>query len=350
MNSIREKRKQEHIQYALKTGNGPLSPGWEDIYLIHQALLKNDLEEVDTSINFFHKKLKLPIIINAMTGGAVGLEKINRTLAETARDYGLAMAVGSQTAGINNNALCPSYSVVREVNPNGVILANVSAGVKPEIALAAIEMIEADALQLHLNGLQELLMVEGDRHFKDWAENIKKICRLVPVPVIVKEVGNGISWETAKKLSQFGVKGIDTGGSGGTNFAAIELARNPQESLDFFRWWGISSATSLIEVCSLDLALLIIASGGITNSLQIMKALALGANAVGIAGSFLQILIQEGEDAFRTTINNLSAELKMMMLLTGVQNISEIRKLPVVVTGFTREWCEQRSIKVKKRS
>lgn len=347
MVSIREKRKHDHIEYALKTGEGPLSPGWEDIHLVHQALLENNLEEVDTSIKLFQKKLNLPIIINAMTGGAEGLENINRTLAEAARDYGLAMAVGSQTAGINNQALSTSYSVVRKVNPAGFILANVSAGVKPEIAQAAIEMIEADALQLHLNGLQELLMAEGDRHFKGWAENIEKICRVVRVPVIVKEVGCGISREVAQRLSQLGVKGIDTGGSGGTNFAAIELTRSPQENFDFLRSWGISSAASLIEVCSLDLALLTIASGGITNSLQIMKALALGADAVGIAGSFLRVLILEGESAFRKTINNISAELKMMMLLTGAPNISVIRELPVVVSGFTREWCEQRRIKVK---
>lgn len=355
MNTQREKRKLEHLEQALKTANGPLSPCWEDLHLVHQALLNNNLDEIDTSVTLFQKKLKLPLLINAMTGGAEGLTSINRTLAEIACEYKLGMAVGSQTAGLNRQALAGTYKIAREVNPRGFLLANVSAGVKPELALAAVEMIEADALQLHLNGVQELAMDEGDRIFQGWAKNIEKICQLVPVPVIVKEVGNGISREIAAQLTGLGVKGIDTGGSGGTNFATIELSRSERENLVFLRSWGIPSALSLLEVSAGILNLkqttsapLIIASGGITHSMQIVKALALGADAVGIAGSFLRELINNGEKALREKINHLSEELTVMMLLLGAQNIAEIRKVPVVITGFTREWCEQRGIDVKR--
>lgn len=344
MDEQRIKRKHEHLQYALQTEKGPLSSGWEDLHFVHQALLKNNLDEIDTTVSLFHKKLNLPIIINAMTGGAKNLEKINRIFAEIACDYGLGMAVGSQTAALNNKTYLASYQVVRKVNPHGLILANVSAGVKPEMALAAVEMIEADALQLHLNGVQELVMKEGDRQFSNWAKNIEEICQLVSVPVIAKEVGNGISWEMAKELSQLGVKGLDTGGSGGTNFASIELARHQRENLNFLRSWGIPTAISLLEVCSLNLDLVVIASGGITNSLETMKALAVGADVVGIAGFFLQTLINEGEAVLRKTIDNFSEELKIIMLLIGTQNLAEIKKAPLVLTGFVREWCKQRNL------
>jgi len=344
MDDQRKKRKLEHLQYALQTEPGPLSSGWEDIHLVHQALLKTDLKDVDTSVALFKKKLALPLIINAMTGGAEGLEKYNRIFAEIACEFGLGMAVGSQTAAINYKSEASSFQVVRKVNPQGLILANVSAGVKPETALAAVEMIEADVLQLHLNGVQELVMKEGDREFKHWAINIEKICRLVSVPVIIKEVGNGISWEMTQEVCELGISGIDTGGCGGTNFAAIELARNQQENLDFIRFWGIPSAASLLEVCRLNSALTIIASGGITNSHESMKALAIGADAVGIAGTFLQILTKEGKEGLRKFVINFGEELKLMMLLTGTQNVAEIKKVPVVITGFMREWCEQRGV------
>lgn len=345
MDEQRKRRKIEHLKHALHAETGPLSSGWADLHLVHQALLKNDLEEIDTSISIFNKRLELPLIINAMTGGAEELSKYNRIFADIANKYGLGMAVGSQTIAINNKKYLSSFKVVRQVNPSGLVFANLSAGAKPDEALTAVEMIEADALQLHLNGVQELVMKEGSRNFKDWVKNIERICNFVSVPVIVKEVGNGISWEIANCLSELGISALDTGGSGGTNFTTIELARHQRDNLEFLRAWGIPSAISLLEVCSLNLDLLIIASGGITNSSQLMKALAVGADAVAIAGGFLKILEYEGEEALEKAINNIAEELRLLMLLTGVKSINEIKQIPLVLTGFTREWCEQRKIK-----
>lgn len=356
MNVQREKRKLEHVQQALQTKSGPLAAGWEDLHLVHQALLRGNLNEVDLSLKLFSKKLQLPLFINAMTGGAQGLTDINRVLAETAREYGIGMAVGSQTAGIDNQSLANTYKIARAVNPDGLLFANVGAGVKPEIALAAVEMLEADALQLHLNGVQELTMAEGDRTFAGIAENIAAICQRVPVPVIVKEVGNGISREVAVQLAQIGVQGLDTGGSGGTNFVAIELQRVPREHLDFLRSWGLTSATSLLEVIesvsntnvSNTGQMYIFASGGITTSQHIIKVLAIGADAVGMAGNLLQILQRHGVSALKKYLANLTEELKIMMLLIGAQSLVDLRNKPVVITGFTREWCEERGINTKK--
>ena len=343
MDEQRKKRKLEHLKYALETDTGPLVTGWDDLHLVHQALLNVDLEEIDTSVYLFNKKLKLPLIINAMTGGAEELEKYNRVFAEIASEFGLGMAVGSQTIALKEKNSSASFKIVRKVNPAGLVLANVSAGAKAEEALAAVEMIEADALQLHLNSVQELVMKEGDRFFKDWTQNIEKICRLVSVPVIIKEVGNGISREIAQKLSELGVAAIDIGGSGGTNFTSIELARHKRENLEFLRGWGIPSAASLLEVCSLNTDLLVIAAGGINSSLHIMKALAVGADAVAIAGSFLKTLETGGKEGLKRALSNFEEELKILMLLTGAKNISEIKKVPLVITGFTREWSEQRN-------
>lgn len=347
MDQKREERKHEHIQYAISLERGPLSPGWEDVHLIHQAVLNNDLAKIETGTCLFKKELQMPLIINALTGGASGLEEINRDLAFIAKELGIGMAVGSQTAGIRNQKLRKTYEIVRKTNPHGLILANVSALVESCFALEAVEMIEADALQLHLNGLQELIMVEGDRNFAHLKENIVKIVEKVPVPVIIKEVGNGISREAAEELKDLGIKAIDVSGSGGTNFASIELARRKKNNLDFLRFWGIPTAISLLEVKDVASPLKIIASGGILNSSDMVKALALGADAVGVAGLFLEILKKEGKVALKNRIKEMKEELRIVMLLLGISSVQEFKNIPLVITGFTQNWCEQRRIKMK---
>ncbi|MCR4442890.1 MAG: type 2 isopentenyl-diphosphate Delta-isomerase [Peptococcaceae bacterium] len=345
---VREERKHAHVAHAVALGKGPLPAGWEDIYPVHQALLRHDLTEIDTGGTLFGKRLVLPLVINAMTGGAPGLEKINASLARVAREAGVALAVGSQAAGLANREIRHTYQVVREFNPDGLVMANVSAAAGPERAREAVEMIGADALQLHLNGAQELVMTEGDRKFRGLADNIARIVEKSDVPVMVKEVGFGISRETAGRLVKLGVAAIDVSGAGGTNFAAIELARNPRDNLDFMRFWGITAACSLLEVKSLGLPLEVVASGGISSSLDMMKALSLGANAVGIAGYFLKILAQKGEEALLLRIRQMQEELKMLLLMTGAGDIRSLAGIPLVITGFTRAWCEQRGIDTAK--
>ena len=344
MDKTREDRKLSHLALAAGMTGGPCSPGWEDVHLVHQALIRSDRKDLDTGSVFLGKKLELPLIINAMTGGAEGLEKINASLARAAKENGIAMAVGSQTAGIENPGVRHTYETARRNNPDGLILANVSALVHTEYARAAVEMLQANALQLHLNGVQELLMKEGDRNFGRLEDNIARIAASVNVPVVVKEVGFGISRETAARLSRLGVQAIDVSGAGGTNFAAIELARHRKPGLEYILEWGIPTVCSVLEVRSLNLPVTLIASGGVTNSVEMMKALALGADLAGMAGSFLQTLRQDGEKALINRIIRMKEELKTLMMVTGTAAIAGIREIPLVITGFTKEWCKQRGI------
>lgn len=348
MDKKREERKFDHIAHAVELEKGPDSAGWEDVEVIHQALFHYDLEEIDTSVKLFDKELDSPLIINALTGGAKGLEKINGILGEIAKELKIGLAVGSQMAGIINKEVRHTYQITRQKYPAGLILANVSALAQPKEALEAVEMLEADALQLHLNGVQELIMAEGDRHFQGLADNISEIVTKVSVPVIVKEVGFGISRETAQQLYKLGVRAVDISGKGGTNFASIELARNPQEKFNFLRHWGITTACSLLEVKDLNLPLTVIASGGIENGLEMFKALGLGADAVGIAGVFVKTLIREGEESLIKKISDIKESLRILMLITGAHKTADIRNKPFVVKGETWFWCEQRGINVKK--
>lgn len=347
MDIRRENRKHEHIKIALKQKDGPLKAGWDDIKLVHQALAKLNLGDIKTNKKVFGKELKMPLIINALTGGATGLDKINSMLAHTAREWGIGLAVGSQTAAIRNKALRHTYDVVRKHNPNGLIMANVSALVKPSFACEAVEMIEADVLQLHLNPVQELLMEEGDRDFTGMLENIQEIVQQVKVPVLVKEVGFGISREAAFNLYKMGISAIDTNGAGGTNFAGIEIDRRQRQQLEYMKSWGIPSAISLLEVMDLKLPITIMASGGVRTALDMIKALAIGADIVGIAGPMLKVLLKQGEDELNTYLDNLYQEMKIQMLLLGTDTVHDIKQIPVVITGQVKEWCEQRSISTK---
>ena len=343
MDKTREERKISHLHLAADLAKGPRSPGWEDVHFVHQALLRYDWKDLDTTSVFLGKKLEVPLVINAMTGGAEGLEKINASLATAAKETGIGMAVGSQTAGIYNRDVRHTYEIVRKMNREGLVLANVGALAEPAQAYAAVEMLQADALQLHLNGVQELLMAEGDRDFGRLEDNIGQIIEKVRVPIIIKEVGFGISKETAARLFQLGAQAIDISGAGGTNFAAIELARHPQPGLEYMVRWGIPTVCSLLEVKSLNLPVTIIASGGISNGEEIMKALALGADAVGITGRFLKVLWHDGEQALINEISGMKDEIKILMMATGTNTIAGIQKLPLVITGLTKEWLEQRT-------
>lgn len=344
--SPREIRKLEHIHWALKVPEGPKTNGFEDVHLIHQALPELNFKDIDLSCQWLGKSLKAPLLINAITGGAEETSQINALLSKTAKMFGLAMAVGSQSAALENRDLRKTYSVARKINPQGVLLANVSANVSWKEALQAIEMIEADGLQLHLNVLQELLMDEGDRDFKGILDNIRYIIEHSPVPVIVKEVGFGLSKEASQKLYQAGVRILDLGGLGGTNFAAIETFRNKKHTRQTFVEWGIPTACSLLEVTSLNLPIQIVASGGIRTGVEVCKALRLGAQIVGIAGTFLKVLLNEGEKEFIRLVDTLLTEIKMTLLLTGAENLDSLKTVPVVITGNTLEWLRQRNLKV----
>ncbi|RBP89578.1 isopentenyl-diphosphate delta-isomerase [Cytobacillus firmus] len=342
----RSKRKWDHIQHALATGQNS-NTGLEDIAFIHQSLPDAFLDQADLGTSIGELSLSSPIFINAMTGG--GGERtvqINRDLALAARSTGLAMAVGSQMSALKDPGEAESYRVARRENPSGIIFGNLGSEATIDQAKAAVDMIEADALQIHLNVVQELTMPEGDRDFRGALKRIENIVSHSEVPVVVKEVGFGINKETVSMLASAGVTAIDIGGFGGTNFSRIENARRDR-LLTFFNEWGIPTAVSIAEAASLGKDIAVIASGGIQTSHEIAKAIALGAGAAGMAGYFLKVLMKEGLEALIEEINNMNTELKVIMTALGAANIAQLQQSPIIITERTHHWLNERGIDTK---
>lgn len=317
------------------------------MHLVHQSLPELALEQIDLSTAIAGVRLASPVIINAMTGGAPGVESINSDLALVAAELGLAMALGSQTAGLKEPEVAWTYQVVRRVNPTGIILANVSAEASVAQARAAVEMVGADLLQIHLNAPQELQMAEGDRDFRGQLEHIQQMVEGLPVPVVVKECGFGLSKEMARLLYQAGVRAVDLSGRGGTNFAWIEMARRDgEEELDpGLEQWGIPTACAVAEVAALGIpGLDLVASGGIAYGSEAAKALALGARAVGVAGAVLKRQQSGGIEAARRYLDRLLTDLRCAILLTGARDLAALQRKPVVLTGGVGQWCHLRGV------
>ena len=339
----RSKRKWDHIQYALETAQKRLT-GFDDIKFVHQSLPDTNLDLIELQTKVGELSLSSPIFINAMTGG--GGERtyqINRELAIAAKETSVAIAVGSQMAALKDPSERRTYEVVRKEHPNGIIFANLGSEATLEQAKAAIEMVDANGIQIHLNVIQELTMPEGDRDFQGALFRIKEIAHLLDVPVIVKEVGFGMSAETILSLASSGIRHVDIGGFGGTNFAAIENKRR-RRSLPFFEDWGIPTVASLIEAKSVAPQLSVIASGGIQTSADIVKALSLGADATGLAGSFLNILLEDGTDSLIEEIQMVKEEISLIMAALGASEVEDLRRTPLIIAGETYHWLEQRGI------
>ncbi len=336
-------RKDEHISIIRK--QRPKQADFSDIHFIHNCLPEIDLNEVSIGTSFLGKMHRSPLYINAVTGGTACAEEINAGLAWAARQWGLPMAVGSQLAALDYPPSASSFRVVRRVNPNGEIWANLGWYASLEQACRAIEMIQADALQIHLNIPQELAMREGDTCFRGILQRIAEIVPRVGVPVIVKEVGFGISFEQARRLNEAGIAAIDVGGRGGTNFLKIEHCRQSRRVFPELMAWGIPSAISLIETLGASAGNVdIFAAGGMASALNMAKALALGARGVGLAAWPVYILLKRGREALQKKIGKLEQDLRKIMLMVGAAGISELQQVPLVITGFTAEWLRERGI------
>jgi isopentenyl-diphosphate Delta-isomerase len=342
----RSERKWDHIRYALETGQKRLT-AFDDIQFIHQSLPNINVSDVSIHQKIGELSLSSPIFINAMTGG--GGEKtysLNKQLAMVAREAGLAIAVGSQMSALKDKSERYTYEVVRKENPSGVLIANLGSEATPDLAKEAVEMIEANAIQIHLNVIQELAMPEGDREFFGALKRIEKVVKEVNVPVIVKEVGFGMCKETVEALSSVGVSVVDVGGFGGTNFAEIENKRT-DKSKAFFNQWGIPTAISISEASHASSPLTIIGSGGFSSSIDIAKGIALGASAVGFAGYFLKILVEEGIDSLYEEISSLHDGLKIIMTALGTKTIFDLQNAPLMISGQMYHWLTQRGIDTK---
>lgn len=357
-----KQRKAEHVQAALQQDlSAPQTASWRDIHFVHQALPEVDLDTIDTSVQFLGRTLKHPILISAMTGGHPDVTMINYTLARAAERYGLALGVGSQRAGIVNPLVVHSYAITREAAPTAFLLANIGAPQLIRQARAepftleqiqnAIKMIEANALAIHMNCLQEAAQPEGDRCAVGIARALKKLIVQLDLPIIAKETGAGISHEQALLLKHCGVAAIDVGGAGGSSMSAMEEVRSAQHGDKrahaigaLYRDWGIPTPISIIEAGSTALPL--ISTGGVRSGLDIARALALGASVVGLAFPFLQAASQSFE-AVCELIERLIAELKVAMQLSGAASIGELRRVPVVIMGETYHWLKLRGFEQK---
>lgn len=334
---MRKYRKREHIENYLRT-NYVGNPLFDDVFLYHNSLPECDFDEINTSKLFLNKKIDFPLMINAITGGSDFSNEINLELAKVAKEFNIPMAVGSQTIIFEDKDSRKSFECVREIIEDGIVISNLSGHANLEEAKEAIDLIKADALQIHLNPAQELAMDEGDRSFKDVLSNIETIVNGVDVPIIVKEVGFGISKKVAQSLYNSGVRYIDVSGHGGTNFFEVENLRTPENDLSELYGWGIPTAMSLIEVNSLTYKdLKIISSGGVKNSLDLTKSIVLGADLAAMSGEILSYLVHGGIDYTMQYVESIIYKAKMIMMLTGSKNIEELQKTDYRITGKLRE-------------
>ena len=319
--------------------------GFEEIELIHKALPQINKKTINVKTEFLGKKLDAPFIITGITGGHPASLAINRELARAAEQLKVGMGMGSQRAAIENPDLKSTYTVIRDEAPSTFIIGNIGA---PQIEYAerAADMMDLDAMAVHLNPLQEAIQPEGDVDAANYLEFIKDTSKTLDIPVIVKETGAGIKREDAIALENAGVAALDVAGSGGTSWAAVETYRSKDRSLgDLFWDWGIPTAVSTVEV-SQSVKIPVMSSGGIRTGLDAAKALALGADAVGIALPLLKEAYQ-GHEAVISKLEKFIEELRVAMYLVGASSLSDLKKCDLVIQGKTREWLAQRGIKTK---
>lgn len=338
--SAHERRKEAQLLACLKSdvrGRG-ITTGFERYRFTHQALPEVSWREIDLSTSLLGKRLRAPIVISAMTGGCRMSADINRNLALAAQELGLAMGVGSQRAAIVDPELARSYQV-RDFAPDILLLGNLGAAqLNTGFGLAecrqAVETISADALCLHLNGLQEIVQGSNDHDFKGLASKIASVCRELGAPVVAKEVGWGISAQAAATLADAGVAAIDISGAGGTSWYMVErlsseVTRDEAERSPFAAW-GIPTAESLVQVASAVPLMPLVASGGIRDGVDAAKAIALGATAIGIAQPLLRPAT-ESASAVIAALERLILELRTAMFCIGARDIEGLRRTPHLV-------------------
>ena len=340
-------RKDQHIHFAEMQYNPTATNGLEQVRFVHQSFSEMKTSDVHLATTLDSLSLDYPFFINAMTGGSDKAKIINKNLALIAKETGLAMAVGSVSTALKTPSLADSFKIVRKTNPNGLIISNLGAHHSLENAKKAVDLLEANALQIHVNTPQELVMPEGDRDFNHWLTNIEDIAAHLDVPVIVKEVGFGMSKETIQLLLDIGVKVIDISGRGGTNFIHIENERREDKEFDYLLNWGQTTAESLLEAHFYRKQADFIASGGIRHPLDMLASFGLGAKAVGLSGEFLHMILTKGNDASIKTVESWKNELTALMTMIGAKTITDIERKPLVLSADLVNWCEERQIDFK---
>lgn len=343
-------RKDDHVRLAVAQHTRPIpAPGtgpdslpaphtneFDDVHFLHHALAGIDRDEVALHSRILDTIWPAPIYINAMTGGTTKTGEINRDLATAARETGLAIATGSMSPYLKDPDTAGTFTTVRTQHPHGFVMANLNPNATPEQARRAVGLIQANALQIHLNTVQEIVMPEGDRSFGHWPANIEALVNALDVPVIVKEVGFGLSSRTITRLAELGVAAADVAGRGGTDFARIENGRRQHADYAYLEGWGLSTPAALLG--ARDRSLPLLASGGVRHPLDVTRALALGAQAVGVSGIFLTTLTTHGLDALITQITTWLDQLTALMTILGARTPAALTACDIHTTGTLRTY------------
>lgn len=330
---VTRERKAEHLRLATEESVQLEQSFFDDYRFEHRALPEIDYGSVDPSTEFLGRRLEAPLLISCMTGGTEEAGRINRNLASAAEACGVAMGVGSQRAALED-PLQESTFRIREVAPSVPLLANLGAvqlnyGYGLEECREAVGMIDADALVFHLNSLQEAIQPEGDRNFRDLLPKMSAVARKLEVPVAAKEIGCGISRDTARALAGAGIRIVDVAGLGGTSWARIEARRARDIPLgELFAEWGIPTPLAIRDVASLD-GLTVIGSGGLRSGLDVAKAVALGADVGGLASPFLEPAMESAERVTEK-VEKIVRELRIAMFCTGARNVQELREVQLL--------------------
>lgn len=338
-------RKREHLETVLgrDVSAKGVTSGFEAYALGHDALPEIDLAAVDMSLEIFGRRLAAPLLISSMTGGTERAREINLRLAATAQSLGLAMGVGSQRAALENAALAPTFAV-RSAAPDILLFANLGAvqlvrGYGVDEARRAVDMIGADALFLHLNPLQEAVQPEGDRDWSGVLRRIETVARALEVPVVAKEVGNGISAGAARRLADAGVAAVDVAGAGGTSWSEVEAWRqsDPLEAAvaHGFAGWGVPTAEALVEAVAAVPEIPVFASGGIRTGIDVAKAVRLGAALAGMAAPVLETAARTA-DAAAERLGTAVRQLRIAMFCTGSADLTALRRARIRRAGPVR--------------
>lgn len=330
--NVTKNRKNDHIQICLNEKvNFIQSNGFEKYEFIHNAITEVDINKIELGVKFIDKEINYPFLISCMTGGTNKANDINKELAICAETLRIPVGVGSQRQALENDKYHSSYKIIRKNAPTVPILGNIGAAEVSKMQnfdgiKLLIDLIEADVFVIHLNSTQELFQKEGNTNFAGLLNNIEKLTHYISTPIFIKEVGNGIDFNSAKKLLDCGVKGIDVAGAGGTSWQKVEMFRNKKSLDNYFSNWGLPTSYCIKEVVKLKekYDFYLIGSGGITNGVEIAKAFALGADLCASANVVLKSLVNNGIDGTIIQINKWFNDVKKIMYLTGSHTLKDL--------------------------
>ena len=338
MDRQRRQRKDQHIENYLKTRTRGTTL-LDCVYIEHNALSDVSLKQIDTSVEFMGQKIAMPLMVDAITGGGDSSASINEDLSSICEAINIPMAVGSESIALTDESSRESFELVKQ-KEDLFRVGNLGFERNYEDFIFARDLIDAKAMQVHLNIAQELVMKEGDNDYHSSIDIIGELVEKFPYPIIVKETGSGISKEVAQKLIEKNVKYIDVAGKGGTNFIEIEDLRDFEMDYSDLYNWGIPTAKSIIDVRSASDDVFIIASGGIKTAMDVVKSIIIGADMAAMTGEVLNYLLRGGYQACEDFLKEINHKIKIIMALLGVRNIEELKKVDYKLIGELKELVE----------